>query len=133
MAIDKNLMNTMLHQINADMFEYCEPQTLAAYLRDTLLALIKEGENFSGKRPLGDSQWSFYIVNHLYQWHVISGVKDEGGYVEVNDWAVFDDVLGQIVEHMCMEKQTILEDDEHLKFIMSSDEDDKKNMREKEE
>ena len=42
-----------------------ENMTVGRFLKKCLLGLIKEGEGFSGKRPLGESDWDWVLKKAL--------------------------------------------------------------------
>lgn len=56
--------------------------SVAGYLTCLLLAVWDDGEGFSGKRPFGNSGWSWDLVAPLSKAGLISAVLDEDGYVE---------------------------------------------------
>ena len=45
--------------------DFKEPVTLKDYLRDILVELWCTGEGFSGKRPLGNSDWQYCIYQSI--------------------------------------------------------------------
>jgi hypothetical protein len=56
-------------------------QPLAEYLKDLLATLWEEEENFSGKRPFGNSGWQFDVYAALIKAGLIKGKLDEDGYI----------------------------------------------------
>lgn len=47
--------------------------TIGDYLRKTMKALITEGETFSGKRPLGNSDWDYQLIIALINGGALKG------------------------------------------------------------
>jgi len=56
--------------------------TVKEYLKELLLKLWIEGENFNGKRPWGNSSWDWNVYKALIEKGVIEGRLDEDGYIE---------------------------------------------------
>lgn len=58
----------------------------AATIRDYLTALLRrvwrQGEDFSGKRPFGNSGWHWDLYKPLVSAGLISGTFDEDGYLD---------------------------------------------------
>lgn len=59
--------------------------TLEDFLRRTLIALWEEGEEFSGKRPLGDSDWDYDVIVGLVKADLVEGELDEYGGLDHHD------------------------------------------------
>lgn len=74
--------------------------TVGDHLRTTLKALIREGEGFSGKRPLGNSDWDYQLARALIQHKVILGTLDEFGDLEEFEWADFNKAMDKAVDAM---------------------------------
>ena len=55
-------------------------QTLAQYLRTLLETLWREGEEFSGKRPYGNSGWQYDVYKALIKAGLVKGWLDEENY-----------------------------------------------------
>lgn len=62
-----------------------EYKTIREFLCDILKTLWKEGEGFSGKRPLGNSGWQRLLLVTLYENQIIDGEEDEYGDVEFSE------------------------------------------------
>jgi hypothetical protein len=73
-------------------------QPLRYYLRDQLVALWREGECFSGKRPLGNSGWEFDVYRDLIKSGHIEGKLDEDGYVDELDTRQAEDFIISLIE-----------------------------------
>ncbi len=59
-----------------------DAKTIGEYLVTTLRTLWREGEGFSGKRPLGDSDWEGPVIIALIKGGAIEGSLDEDGYLD---------------------------------------------------
>ena len=83
------------------MGEYADAgPTLGDYLRVTLKTLIREGEGFSGKRPLGNSDWDYQLAKVLLEYKVIPGTLDEDGDPESFEWTDFNKAMELAVDAM---------------------------------
>lgn len=65
--------------------DFCHKVTLKQYLKRQLLALWTEVEQFSGKRPFGNSGWDWDIYAVLIRHDVIPGKLDSDGFIEEFD------------------------------------------------
>lgn len=65
-----------------------KPMTVREYLRDLLLAVLEQGESFSGKRPFGNSGWEENLVIPMIEAGVLAGTIDaqDPDYPEAFDW-----------------------------------------------
>jgi hypothetical protein len=62
-------------------------KTVAAYFRELLHELWKEGEEFSGKRPFGNSGWEDDLRIALVKGGAVKGVIDaEDSLIEIDDF-----------------------------------------------
>lgn len=59
--------------------------TVRDYLTELLAAVWDEGEDFSPKRPFGNSGWQFDVVAALVKAGYVRGSFDEGGYLADSD------------------------------------------------
>lgn len=55
------------------------------YLIELLKTLWEEQDEFSGKRPFGNSGWDYDLIGCLIANHIIEGKLDEDGYVIEGD------------------------------------------------
>jgi len=76
----KDLCNLKMPEGN----EACVP-TLGDYLASLLTELWREKENFSGKRPFGNSGWDYAVYICLHNAGIISLTLDEIGDIETLD------------------------------------------------
>jgi len=76
----------------------CGPVTIGETLRAMLRNLIIEGEGFSGKRPLGDSDWYAQFAIALIDGQVVEGIVDSDGEPSEYDWKKVDKALLKAVE-----------------------------------
>ena len=73
--------------------------TIREWLQEILLQLIEEGEAFSGKRPLGNSDWLRDVAKCLYVNGKLKGVVDKYGDIEY-DWENFDNILKKLIKKL---------------------------------
>jgi len=76
----KDLCNLNMPEGN----EACVP-TLGDYLASLLTELWREKENFSGKRPFGNSGWDYFVYICFHNAGIISLTLDEFGDIETLD------------------------------------------------
>lgn len=72
-------------------------KTIGEYLEKLLLTLWDEEDNFSGKRPFGNSGWKWEIYIALISAKVVNGKLDEYGYIEEVDFSAADNVVKNII------------------------------------
>lgn len=61
---------------------YIEHCTIRDYLKGLLVTLWSEGEDFSGKRPFGNSDWQWEIYEAFVMSGHLEGEIDEDGYID---------------------------------------------------
>jgi hypothetical protein len=74
--------------------------TIRGYLVALLRELWREQENFSGKRPFGNSGWEFDLHAALVKAHLITGSFDEWGGLEECDEATGDAMIRAAIEYL---------------------------------
>lgn len=74
--------------------------TVKDFLERLLLTLWTEEENFSGKRPFGDSGWKQDIVIALIKAKLIDGELDEDGYIENYDRHEFEKLMKNLIAYV---------------------------------
>jgi hypothetical protein len=74
--------------------------TIREWLKELLFALWEEQESFSGKRPLGNSDWSYDPVPTLIKMGLICGALDADGYVEDVDIAEYDKFMMDCIKEL---------------------------------
>lgn len=74
--------------------------TVKDWLKEILLTLLEEREGFSGKRPLGNSNWTGDLEKALVEHKIIKGTLDEEGYLEDADFEVVDALLEEAVRSL---------------------------------
>jgi hypothetical protein len=62
--------------------------------------LFEEREGFSGKRPLGNSDWDGDVITELVKQGLITGSIDSDGYIEDADWNAADALLLAAIEEL---------------------------------
>ena len=63
------------------------------WLKELLFALWEEQDSFSGKRPLGNSGWSYGPAIELVKLGLVSGTIDADGYLEDIDNEAYDKLI----------------------------------------
>jgi hypothetical protein len=71
--------------------------TIRQYLHVLLQTLWTEQEGFSGKRPFGNSGWSYDLYKPLIQAGAIRGKLDEDGYIDRVDSEGGDELMKQLI------------------------------------
>jgi len=79
---DKTLLAALQVRFDSDIGD---DLTVRDYLRDLLLMLWEKGEEFSGKRPFGNSGWKYELYKPLIAGGFIPGTLDDDGYVNTVD------------------------------------------------
>lgn len=75
-------------------------ETVGGYLRELLHALWHEEEGFSGKRPFGNSGWSYELAAPLVKAGAVPGSLDEDGFLDDFDRAELDKAVHSAIEAM---------------------------------
>ena len=91
-------------KVNHDGCKY----TLRTYFRDMLLCLWDEGESFSGKRPLGNSDWETPIFVALIKGGFIEGNLDEDAYAFDFDERLGRKIVKDAIKHMGKPTMTVI-------------------------
>jgi hypothetical protein len=74
--------------------------TVKDFLEQLLLTVWAEEEEFSGKRPFGNSGWKQDIGAALIEAGIIGGKLDEDGYIESWDTWEFDALMQNLIKHI---------------------------------
>lgn len=77
-----------------------EGTSLRVMLKDLLTMVLLQGEEFSGKRPWGDSGWEFDIYRAMVLNGFIKGAVDEYGDIYNYSLAEGDELLMRCVEEI---------------------------------
>ena len=75
-------------------------QPLAQYLRTLLETLWRECEEFSGKRPYGNSGWQYDVYKALIQADLVKGSIDKDGYVNDVDNEQADALVIAVIQRL---------------------------------
>lgn len=75
----------MVHPNDADA------ETVGEFLSTLLIALWDEGECFSGKRPLGNSDWQWQVLGSLVKGGLVKGTIDSDGGYEQLEYSSFSE------------------------------------------
>ena len=74
-------------------------QTLTDYLKSLLETLWEEEEEFSGKRPFGNSGWKYDVFAGFVRAGLISGkISPEDGWVEECDTKTGDAIVLAVIK-----------------------------------
>lgn len=77
--------------------------TVRSYLHDLLKAIWDEEEGFSGKRPFGNSGWTWDLYHALVRAGIIEGEIDEDGdikFVTVEQRKKADPLIAQAIDYI---------------------------------
>jgi hypothetical protein len=74
--IARKVLATTMQENDADA------DTIGDYLRELLLVLLEEQDQFSGKRPFGNSGWTYDMYAALIAEGLVEGELDEDGHVQ---------------------------------------------------
>lgn len=72
-------------------------KTIGEYLKKLLVTLWDEEDNFSGKRPFGNSGWKYEVYTALISANVVDGKLDEYGYVDAIDYHTANSTVQKII------------------------------------
>ncbi len=70
-----------IQNIEYESRELDNQTTIGDFLKELLCRVWVEGDEFSGKRPFGNSDWQYEVYEILINNGVINGVVDEDGYI----------------------------------------------------
>jgi hypothetical protein len=71
--------------------------SIRQYLKELLKTLWKEGDEFSGKRPFGNSGWQYEIYEALAKKGLVDGQFDKEGFlIKVDNQA--DELVLKLIE-----------------------------------
>ena len=73
---------------------------IADYLHTLLWELWRQGEEFSGKRPFGNSGWECDLYKPLIQGGFVKGELDEDGYVNDVDTKAANKIIFDCIDHV---------------------------------
>ena len=82
--------------------------TIKEYLGKLLLVLWREKQNFSSKRPFGNSDWEWELYEALVKTGAINGNFDEDGYLENFDDNAGDIIIEKIINYIFFDKTNSL-------------------------
>lgn len=74
--------------------------TIKDYLKELLKTLVREQDEFSGKRPLGNGGWAYDLYRCLIENRHIGGTIDKDGCVEKVDEAAAIALLCEYIEQL---------------------------------
>lgn len=76
-------------------------RTVRDYLHELLATLWQEEEDFSGKRPFGNSGWTHDLYRPLVKGGFVTGSFDEDGYLDDFDREAADALVFDLITAMC--------------------------------
>lgn len=77
-----------------------DAQTIGQYIMLVGAEVFAEQEDFSGKRPFGNSGWIFEVYEALIEAGILEGKVDEDGYLEECDNDEGDAIISQLFEYL---------------------------------
>lgn len=92
---DKEILELKFYSNDLD-----EEITIKDFFKTLLKKLFEEQENFSGKRPFGNSDWCGDLCVCLIENKIVNGKIDEYGYIEECDWGYFDIVIERLIDSL---------------------------------
>lgn len=75
-------------------------KTIGEYFEKLLLTLWDEQEEFSGKRPFGNSGWEFDVYASLIAAGVVDGSLDEEGYVDEVAYSAANNIICETIKQI---------------------------------
>lgn len=75
-------------------------KTIGEYFEKLLLTLWDEQEEFSGKRPFGNSGWEYDVYASLISAGVVDGSLDEEGYVVDVTYSAANDIVCKMIKQI---------------------------------
>lgn len=73
-----------------------DAETIGQYLMLVAEKVFIDQEDFSGKRPFGNSSWIFEVYEALIQGGALEGALDENGYIEKCDTRDADAIIARL-------------------------------------
>ena len=90
--------------------------TLVGYLKLILTAVWEENEQFSGKRPLGNSGWQYDVYKAFIKAELIEGKLDEDGCVEECNDREGDELVLAVIQRLGMPDTQYVEEPMHQRM-----------------
>lgn len=75
-------------------------ETIGQYIMMVAGKLFAEQDEFSGKRPFGNSGWIFEVYEALIRGGVLEGSFDEDGYIEKCDTNAGDRIIAGLFKFL---------------------------------
>lgn len=83
-----------------DCYDLDRKVTVREYFKELLLELWRGVECFSGKRPLGSSDWQVELYTVLINNKIIKGTLCENGYASDFNRAEADEVIEKLIKSL---------------------------------
>ena len=74
--------------------------TIREYFQELLITLWEEIDGFSGKRPFGNSSWTYVFVKPLIENNILKGNFDKYGYVENYDYEKYHSLVLELINEL---------------------------------
>lgn len=89
-----------LRNIEIKSADFKKPIKLNDYLCKLLQTLWAESDEFSGKRPFGNSGWQYDVYASLIEVGIIQGKLDEDGYVLSFNTKEADKIMFDLIKNI---------------------------------
>lgn len=93
--INKEILNLKFNR--GDMYNI---KTLGDYLKKLFKTLWREGEGFSSKRPLGNSDWQWEVYYVLVKNGLVNGTIDEYDCITDVDFEKADSIILELIDYL---------------------------------
>lgn len=77
-----------------------DAETIGQFIMLIGAEVFTEQEDFSGKRPFGNSGWIFGVYESLIAGKVLDGSLDEDGYLEEYDNDAGDAIIARLFDYL---------------------------------
>lgn len=75
--------------------------TFREYFQKLLITLWRDGESFSGKRPLGNSGWEYELYHPLVRAGYVEGIfSDCGEFIEDFSMNTCDKIIEEVINYL---------------------------------
>jgi len=83
-----------------DSLDFVKPVSMRTYFRALLMALWKDGENFSAKKPLGNSDWQSGVYESMVKKGFIEGELNEYDELIKADYKKADELILEYIKKL---------------------------------
>lgn len=92
--------NKEILNLRIDNEDFDHHLTIKGYLKLLLTTIWEEGEDFSGKRPFGNSGWEYDLYTPLVKAGVLAGILDEDGYIDAVDKDAGEGLVCKLIDEV---------------------------------